>query len=210
MGLFNVLKRWTSSRTRDLDDWLLILFGTHELVFAQLPHLIVFDANQAILAQWATLASAPLGIWGIRALYSSNAIEEPDYEAPPLSQWASKRNQEVLFNTIATSFSDAGEAIIDCRLDENLVRAHLGDKLATLELRDQWRKLTEFVTASSSWAIVPLIHAEFFLLIASTEWRNAICDMALWCEHESIELKTILIQGGRPELRAHNAADAKG
>lgn len=209
MGLFNVLKRWTSGRTRDLDDWLLILFGTHELAFAELPHLIILDASEAILAQWATLASAPLGIWGIRALYSSDAIEEPDYEAPPLSQWASKRNQAVLFNTIATSFSDAGETIIDCRLDEELVRANLVENLATLGLRDQWRKLTEFVTASSSWAIVPLIRAEFLLLIASTEWRNVICNMASWCQHEGIEIKTLSIRGERLELRPYHGADAK-
>lgn len=182
----------------DREEHLFYLFGTHELAFAELPHLIIFDLSEAILARWAALASAPLGIWGIRPLYSSDAIEEPDYEAPPLSQWASKRNQQVLFDTIATSESEeAGQTIIDCRLDENLVRAHLVDNLATLELRDQWRRLTEFVIAAKSWAIVPLIHADFLLLIASPEWRDAICDMASWCEREGIKTDAIFTRDGR-------------
>lgn len=193
----------------DREEHLLYLFGTHELAFAELPHLIMFDASEAILARWGAVASAPLGIWGIPPLYSSDAIEEPDYEAPPLSQWASKRNQQVLFDTIATSFSDAGETLIDCRLDENLVRAHLVDNLATLELRDQWRKLTEFVIAARSWAIVPLIHADFLLLIASPEWHNAICDMAAWCERKGIKLETLFTRDGRPQLQAYRAANAQ-
>lgn len=200
MGLFNVLKRWTSGGQPNIDDWLLILFGTHELAFTQLPHLILFGSSEAILAQWAILSSAPLGIWGIRPPYSSDALDEPDYEAPPLSQWAGKRNQEVLFGTIVTSFSDAGQTLIDCRLDENLVRAHLVDNLATIELRDQWRKLTEFVIAANSWAIVPLVDAEFLLLIASHEWRDAICTMATWCERENIKIDTIFTRDGHTEI----------